>query len=218
MTEPRVEAELKYLAADERPLRELERSDRLGPAVLGPVTTVAELDRYLDTGDLHLAAARWACRLRTRGTRTVVSLKGPAEHTAGDPMHRRPELEGLANESLDPDAWPPSEARAQLLAMTGHAPLAERFRLEQERTERSVTMRGQPVGTLSLDRARVLRGDVEAGRLLVVELEFAQTGEVELGARELAAALSAVPGLTPDALSKLERALAMLSRRAAAEG
>lgn len=210
MTESRIESELKYLAADERPLRDLERAERLGPAVLGVAATAAELDRYLDTGDGRLAAVRWACRLRSRDGRTVVSLKGPAEHGASDLVHRRPELDGPADGSLDPLRWPVSEARARLLAMTGDEPLAEQFRLEQERTERSVTLDGQRVGTLSLDRVRVLHRETEIGRLLVVELEFGTDAEVWVDAGALASALGQIEGLTPDPMSKFERAMAML--------
>ena len=210
MTPARIESELKYLAADERPLLLLAEADRLGPATLGHSTTAAELDRYLDTADLRLAAARWACRLRSRDGRTLVSLKGPAEHGTGDAVHRRPELEGPANPSLEPHRWPPSGARDQLLAMAGGAPLAERFQLVQERTERSVSVRGNEIGTLSLDRVRVLERGAERGRFLVVELEFGSaTGEVPQ-AGELASALGQLPGLSADPLSKLERALAML--------
>ena len=208
MTSPRVEAELKYTALDERPLHELEHAELLGPAHLGVPRTVSELDRYLDTADLRVAALRWACRLRSRQGRTVVSLKGPAEHSSGDLVHRRPELEGPADLSLDPAGWPPSEARDRLLAMAGGAPLIERFRLEQERTERSVTLRGLRVGTLSLDRVQVRRGENELGRLLVVELEFEAAGPVDH--RPLASALGRLPGLSPDPLSKFERAEGML--------
>jgi len=209
VTSPRVEAELKYTALDERPLHELEKAHLLGPAHLGAPRTVSELDRYLDTDDLRLAALRWACRLRSRHGRTVVSLKGPAEHRAGDLVHRRPELEGPADASLDPLGWPPSAARDRLLGMSGGVPLTERFRLEQERIERSVTVRGLRVGTLSLDRVRVLHGEIELGGLLVVELEFEAAGPIDH--RPLASALGQLPGLTPDALSKFERAEEMLA-------
>ncbi len=208
MTSPRVEAELKYTALDERPLQELRSAERLGPAHLGVARTVTELDRYLDTADLRLASRRWACRLRSRNGGTIVSLKGPAEHAAGDLVHRRPELEGPAEVSLDPLGWPQSVARDRLLAMAGGAPLTERFRLEQQRIERSVTLRGLRVGTLSLDRVRVLHDQTELGRLLVVELEFEAAGPVDH--RPMASALGQLPGLTPDPLSKFERAEAML--------
>ena len=210
MTESRVEAELKYLAADERPFQLLAGADRLGPATLGSAATATELDRYLDTGDLRLAGARWACRLRFRDGRTIVSLKGPAEHAAADVVHRRPELEGPADSSLDPLDWPASEARDRLLAMADGAALVERFRLEQQRTERSVIVDGSTVGTLSLDRVAVRRGATQLGRLLVVELELASATGAASDARPLAAALGQLDGLAPDPLSKLEHALAML--------
>jgi inorganic triphosphatase YgiF len=210
MSAARIESELKYVAADERPLLHLATADRLGPASLGAPSTVAELDRYLDTADLRLAAVRWACRLRSRDGRTIVSLKGPAEHAAGELVHRRPELEGPAGSNLDAAGWPASEARDRLLALAGGEPLAERLRLAQDRTERSVTLGGEAVGILSLDRVRVLRDGLERGRLLAVELEFASGAGADFDHRPYATVLSGVAGLTPDPMSKLERALGML--------
>jgi inorganic triphosphatase YgiF len=209
----RVEAELKYTALTERPLQELERARALGPAGLGAARIATELDRYVDTLDLRMAAARWACRLRSREGRTIVSLKGPAEHAAGDLLHRRPEVEGPADSGLDAQAWPPSPARDHLLAMTVGAVLLERFSLEQERTERDVSEGGTRIGGLSLDRVRVVRGGTEIGRMAVVELELdPEALALGLDHAPLARALSAVDGLVPDPASKFERALAMLPR------
>jgi inorganic triphosphatase YgiF len=211
VTVAQVEAELKFTAADERPLRELEMTDELGPAALGPPRTVAEVDRYLDTADLRLAAARWACRLRSREGRTIVSLKGPAEHRPGDLLHRRPELEGPTDAGLEPDRWPASPARDQLVDLTGGGPLVERFSLAQERTERPVQLDARQIGHLSLDRVRVVHGQAEVGRMLVVELELDPAAlEAGLDPGALALALGRVAGLVPDPASKLERALALL--------
>ncbi len=213
MTGSRVEAELKYTALSERPLQELEHAGALGPAGLGACTTVTELDRYVDTADLRLAAVRWACRLRSREGRTIVSLKGPAEHEAGDPLHRRPEVEGPATPDLDPAAWPSSPAREKLLAMTGGAALVERFSLEQDRTERAVSLNGGRIGGLSLDRARVVHNGREVGRMFVVELELDPSALSQgVDHAPLAEALSKVDGLEPDPFTKLERAMAMLPR------
>jgi inorganic triphosphatase YgiF len=214
VTAGRIEAELKFWAANERPLLRLATAASLGPAGLGPARAVEEVDRYLDTADLRLAAARWACRLRSRDGRTVVSLKGPAEHAPGDLLHRRPEAEGPANPVPDAEGWPPSAARELLLGMTGGAPLVERFSLQQERTERTVSLdRTLVVGLLSLDRARVLHRGIELGRLAMVELEL-DPGALAAGLEHgpLAAALMAIPGLVADPSSKLERALALLPR------
>lgn len=211
MTSSRLEAELKYTARDERPLLELASTEALGPASFGAGSTAHELDRYLDTADLRLEAVRWACRLRSRGGGTILSLKGPAEHLPGDVLHRRAEVEGPAGQSLDPDDWAPSAARDELAAMTGGAPLVERFVLEQDRTERTVHVAGERVGELSLDRVRVLLQGTEVGRMFVVELELEPAAVAsDFDFASLAAALTAVDGLEPDPASKLERALAML--------
>lgn len=213
MTSSRIEAELKYTALEDRPLQELKVAEALGPARLGVGRTFAELDRYIDTADLRLAAAHWACRLRSRDGRTIVSLKGPAEHRPGDLLHLRPEVEGPANSELEAPAWPSSPARDQLLAMTAGAALVERFSLEQERTERDVSMGGTRIGGLSLDRVRVVHAGIEIGRMTVVELELDPGGLAHgLDHAPLSRALSAVDGLVPDPSSKFERALAMLPR------
>ncbi len=212
MTAGRIEAELKFRAADEGPLYSLAAAATLGPAELGAAHTVDEVDRYLDTADLRLAAASWACRLRSRDGRTLVSLKGPAEHLAGATLHLRPELEGPATPEPDPAGWPPSAARGRLLEMTGEEPLVERLALAQQRIERDVDDRGERAGILSLDRVRVLRDGTEIGRLLMVELELdpaALAGGFD--PRPLAAALEAIRGLRPDPLTKLEHALKMAS-------
>jgi inorganic triphosphatase YgiF len=203
-----LESELKYRAEDESPLVALASAPNIGPAALGPARTVDELDRYLDTAGLNLAALRWACRLRTREGRTIVSLKGPAEHESGAALHERRELEGPATPDPSPSAWPASEARDRLREMTGDEPLIERLALAQQRTERAVLAESGPMGLLSLDRVRVLAGGKEIGRLLIVELELdpaALAGGTD--PRPLASALSAVSGLHADPLTKLEHAL-----------
>ena len=203
-----IESELKFRAADEASLLALADASLLGPARLGPAATVAELDRYLDTLDGRLAAARWACRLRSRAGRTIVSLKGPAEHGPDDLVHRRPEVEGPATDDLDPSRWPPSPARRLLRELGGGVALVERLVLDQDRIEREVLVGGAAAGLLSLDRARVMRSGEPYGELLVVELEMTPAGMAVADA--LAAALAAVPGLQPERESKLVRALALL--------
>lgn len=217
----RHEIELKLLADDAAPLEALTLAEALGPAQLGPAAEVDELDRYLDTADGRLAALRWACRLRTREGRTIVSLKGPA---AAVPdafgLHRRPELEGPALPGLDPPDWPPSTARDRLGQLTAGAALREQLTLRQRRTERSVSRRGRRLGLLTLDRVEVVdAGGHGRGRLFVVELELGPAAAADtVLVAELGAALSMVPGLVPDPKSKLEHALALVSRAAAGSG
>jgi inorganic triphosphatase YgiF len=204
-----LEVELKLRAEDEEPLRQLATLERLGHYRLGPASEAREVDRYLDTPDGRLSAAQWACRLRSRDGRVLISLKGPAEHDAGDAIHRRPELEGPADDELAPLAWPPSAARDQLLRLAGDQPLLERLALEQQRTERAVTD-GGPLGTLSLDRVRVMHAGLERGRFLAVELELMSATPDDRVADELLGELRAIDGLLPEPRSKLERALDLL--------
>ncbi len=212
------ELELKLLAGDDRPLQELAARRTLGPASLGDLSVTGELDRYLDTADGRLGEARWACRLRTRDGRTIVSLKGPSRRATGTDasLHQRPEREGPANDRLDPAAWPPSGATELLRALSGDAPLVERLALRQERGERAVRVGDAHVGTLSLDRVDVLHRGDPVGRLFVVELELAGDAarDPSLIAR-LSDALAAVDGLSPDPASKLEHALALVAAAAA---
>jgi inorganic triphosphatase YgiF len=209
-----VEVELKYRAGGPGVLRRLETVERLGPAALDPAQRTDEADRYLDTSDGRLAAAGWACRLRSRGGTTWLSLKGPPDPGTADAVHRRPELEAPADERPDPAGWPPSEARALLDRLRDGRPLVERFRLRQERTERLVRLDGTALGTLSLDVVHVLHRGDERGVLYAVELELADDGPAgETGLDVLDAALAEIDGIEPDDRTKLERALDLLPDR-----
>jgi inorganic triphosphatase YgiF len=207
-----LEVELKYRAAGPATLARLAAIDRLGPATLGPPRTAVETDRYLDTDDRRLDAARWACRLRSRGAAARVSLKGPETGGSGGALHRRPEVEGAADDRLDPDAWPPSAARTLLNRLRAGAPLVERFRLVQRRTEREVRIGEAPYGVLSLDTVRVEAVGTHHGDLHVVELELSSDAVGDDGAvlTALAAALASLDGLAPDERTKLEHALDLL--------
>ena len=204
----RTEVEAKFVADDPPVLAELARAPSLAFAGLGPARAALETDRYLDTPDGALASSLWACRLRERDGSIRVSLKGPAQAAAGAWHHRRPEVEGPATTSIDPDNWPDSEARRRLLELSGGGALVERLTLHQERTERAVLVEGVPVATLSLDVVDIVGGD-ERDRLHVVELELSSADALPLERFEaLATALAVRPGLWPDPRSKLEHALA----------
>lgn len=212
------EVELKLIADEPAPLERLASASRLGPASLGRARTVAETDRYLDTRDGRFAGARWACRLRTREGRTIVSLKGPRERAASSSaLHRRPEVEGPATKSLDPSSWPPSDARSLVLRLADGRPLAERFTLLQRRTERRVEVDGDDVGLLTLDRVEVRQQDRSHGELLVVELELgAGRGSDDALIASLDGALREIEGLVPDQRTKLERAGELIAASAGA--
>lgn len=209
------EVEAKFLADGPGALEQLTAAAHLGRAELGPPSTFDEVDRYLDTDDGRLQAAGWACRLRSRGASVRVSAKGPPDASSEDWLHHRPEVEGPATDSLNPHDWPPSDARALIVRLSAGRMLLERLRLVQRRTERSVTVRGTTLGTLSLDAVSVRDGERTAGSLFAVELELeADAGDAAgESLTALAAVLAARPGLEPDARTKLEHALAMIAAR-----
>ncbi len=209
------ELEAKFRADGPEPLDALADEASLGAAGLGRGRTVDEVDRYLDTADGRLAAAGWACRHRLRGGLARLSLKGPPQPTGDAWHHRRPEVEGPATSAPDPGAWPPSDARDRLAALSGGAPLVQRLVLRQRRTERAVLVGSERVATLSLDTVEVggaERGGAEPGRerapLLIVELELADETALDPTAFDaLAGALLARGGLRADPRTKLEHAL-----------
>jgi inorganic triphosphatase YgiF len=209
------EIEAKFRADDDAPLTMLEQADALGPAKLGPGRSVDEVDIYLDTERGDLAAAGWACRLRSRTGQVRVSLKGPAQGVGDAWLHQRPEVEGPATEDLDPPCWPPSEARDLVDRLRQRGALIKRFTLRQRRVERLVSVGARELGTLSLDRATVEHRGDSLGELNVVELELhgASTPDDQRLLGELAAALDAVPGLVAEERTKLEHAVELIAAR-----
>ena len=215
-----VETELKLSATSTAPLRRLAEVPTLGGTPLGVPETYLELDRYLDTDDSRLTAAKWACRLRSRSRTHRVSLKGPSvsEYELGGALHRRPEIEGVASARPDPSTWPPSAARDRLVALAGGQPLKEQLTLRQRRTQRSVGGEQDRFGTLSLDRVLVVLEGEPVGRLWCVELELAGSAvaasdrTVTARLRGLLSDLLGIGGLTIEPLTKLERALELVGR------
>ncbi|MFH0750590.1 MAG: CYTH domain-containing protein, partial [Chloroflexota bacterium] len=113
-----IEVELKYRVADAAAVARLAGARTMGPfRAAGRARQVQVEDRYLDTADGALGRAGWAARLRSGPAATIISVKSTAR--AADARHRREELEGPANLSLDPHAWPPSPARALVLEHAG---------------------------------------------------------------------------------------------------
>lgn len=209
------EVEARFRAATAEPLEALAARPRLGRARLGGARTVEEVDRYLDTVDRRLAAARWACRLRSREGVTRISLKGPPSADIDGWYHRRPEVEGPATAAIEPERWPPSPALALLDVLRAGGALTERLRLDQSRTERRVALDdGTPLGTLTLDNVRMTAGEASLGDLFIVELELGPSDDAsERELVGLAAELEAIDGLTAEPRSKLEHALERLAVR-----
>lgn len=209
-----IEVEARFRVRDPEVLGGLASASRLGRANLGPPSDFEETDEYLDTDDGALAAARWACRLRTRGGTVRVSLKGPLEAGTSGWLHRRPEVEGPATVEPRPERWPPSDARELLDRLRAGRRLGVRLTLRQRRRERAVSVGSHRIGVLSLDDVTVVGPDRATGRFGIVELELGDDGPAAVRALpELAAELAAIDGLTAEPRSKLERALELTGIR-----
>ena len=203
-----VEVELKYRVRDAEAAARLGALRTLGGLrVAGRPRQVQVEDRYLDTADGALSRAGYAVRLRRGPRMTILSVK--ASNEAASALHRREELEGPADLSLDPHAWPSSPARALVLEHAGDSPLIEIVTIRQRRRARAFASDGLEV-ELSVDDVEIVAGGRTIDRFLELEVEL-KAGE-ESGLAALAAILEADAALEPVTTSKLERALAALAR------
>jgi CHAD domain-containing protein len=203
-----IEVELKYRVRDAEAAARLGALRTLGALrVAGRPRQMQVEDRYLDTANGELARAGYAVRLRRGPRMTILSVK--ASNAAASALHRREELEGPADLSLDPHAWPPSAARSLVLEHAGDAPLIEIVTIRQLRRARTFT--GDALDAeLSVDDVEVVAGGRMIERFIELEVEL-KSGD-EAGLADLAVILGADPALEPVTTSKLERARAALAR------
>ena len=213
-----MEIEAKFSASDAAVLERLGELGELAGYALEGRERVTMTDVYLDTAERALQTAGMFCRRRDRGDRVVLTVKRrrPDAGAAGDDagaVHRRDEWEAeLPRGGADtpPADWPAGEARDQVLAVVGEAPLQPLVEVRQSRVLRAVTRDGAQIAELSLDTMTfVVDGDAEQPARYEVEAELKGAGaEADLAA--IAAALQHDFELAPQPLSKFERALAAL--------
>jgi CHAD domain-containing protein/adenylate cyclase class IV len=203
-----IEVELKYRVRDAEAAARLGALRTLGALrVAGRPRQIQVEDRYLDTANGALARAGYAVRLRRGPRMTILSVK--ASNAAASALHRREELEGPADLSLDPNAWPSSAARSLVLEHAGDAPLIEIVTIRQLRRARTFT--GEALDAeLSVDDVEVVAGGRVIDRFIELEVELKAGDEARLS--DLAVILGADAALEPVTTSKLERALAALAR------
>jgi inorganic triphosphatase YgiF len=200
-----MEIEAKYRVSAE----DLERAAglrALGPYTLTPAPEPERQEnRYFDTADGRLAAARHGLRVRRIGARALVTLKGPAEPLPGGGQ-RRVELE-FPGDDPDPASWPAGPARDLGLSLTGGAPLVPTVAVSTERRILHAERDGVAVAELCLDQG-TLRGGAREQPFTELEIELLPGGhEPDLAA--LAAALAEHIALAPEPKSKLQRATAL---------
>lgn len=206
------------------------------PALAAPLRTAAELapgyrlvdagevrlvDEYVDTPDFRLLRHGYGLRIRRNGEQQLATLKSRRLEDAQSIFERLEIEEPLAGEpGLAPiTGWPEPIVLAITPLLDGAARLRIVCRLEQVRQKRKV-IRGedgtQPLAELSLDDVKIR--PAAGGPLL------AQSSELEIELFDaadrdellpLVAALQKDLALPPSPGSKLEHALAVISRHPA---
>lgn len=200
-----MEIEAKFRVSSEG-LARLAGLRQAGAYALTPAPAPEQqLNTYFDTADGRLSAARHGLRVRHIGERALITLKGPAE-VGPDSVHRRAEYE-FPGDDPQPETWQPGVARDLALALTGGRRLAPTVSIATERTILYASRDGASVAEVCLDRGLMRAGEREQP-FAEVEIELLPGGaRPDLDA--LSVALAAVVKLTPEPLSKLQRALAL---------
>lgn len=206
------EIELKYLVRDLEALRGWLARDwggALDGVESGNDKTVEVEDRYVDTAYGALGQAGFGARLRREDngplTITVKSAShdrpGDDDDEEGEPeaLSQRVEVEGPADERLDPDAWPPSAARELINEVRDGARLRTLFTINQRREKRTLALDDGPVQT-TLDRVAVFRGARPLSSFSVFEVEATKGSGANLG--RLASLIEATGFVVPEPRSK----------------
>ena len=213
-----VEVEVKLSVSRPRRIARLIREfdhERLGAfRAEGEAHMVVHTDRYFDTAEPggRLLERMMRARLRRHGRTVTLAVKRSGVEAAG--ITTRAELEGRATDSLDPQRWPATDARAVLLEAIGDQPLVEIARLRQRRLTRLVRGHGATI-ELSLDRVDALVDGRVAARRHELEAELKSGDPAALS--RLLEALSRIEGLAPAAGSKLTFGLAARAGAIASE-
>lgn len=201
------EIELKYSLGDAL-ARQLLARRRLAGHALTPFELKQVVDVYFDTPDARVAQAGYALRFRRKGNKASLQLKSLTP--ASGAWHQRRELHIATEHPIDPDRWPDTQETRFLREMLAGAPLHPLFTIHQQRHEaRVLDETGAPFALLSLDDVR-WQADQREERAWELEIELLPEGK-EAALRRLAEALQSLPGLHPQAQSKYERGLALLT-------
>ena len=208
------EVELKYLVRDLEALRGWLARDwggALDGLESGNEMTVEVEDRYVDTAYGALEHAGFGARLRREDDGAVTVTVKSASHDrpgaddddAPDPkaLSQRVEVEGPADERLEPDAWPPSAARELINEIRDGARLRTLFTINQRREKRTLALDDGPV-QVTLDRVAVFRGARPLSSFSVLEVEATDGSGANLG--RLAALIEATGYVVPEPRSKEE--------------
>jgi inorganic triphosphatase YgiF len=196
-----IETEAKFIIPDRVTFEALQQITLLGDFKLDPVGTKNIVDRYLDTSEMDLFEAGFACRVRSTKDQQILNLKSlaPAEGL----FHRRQEIEMAVNTD-QPEAWAEGEAKVLVLGIVGQAPLQTLFTLYQTRHKFHVYFQERLVIELSLDEVSLHQA--KTVDYLGLEAELIEDG-TETDLARFTETLQRHWPLQADARSKFERGL-----------
>jgi len=218
------EVELKYLVRDLEALRAWLARDwggALDGVEFGNERTVEVEDRYIDTAYGALERAGFGARLRREdnGPYTVTVKSTSYDRPADDDDEREPkalsqrvEVEGPANERLDPDTWPSSAARELINEIRDKARLRTLFTINQRREKKTLALDDGAV-LVALDRVSIFRGGRPLASFSVFEVEAGKGSGANL--RRLAQMVEATGFVLPEPRSKEEIARHYVAQAAA---
>jgi inorganic triphosphatase YgiF len=206
MLSKNVETEAKFIIPDLTTFKALQQITLLGDFKLNPVGTKNIVDRYLDTSEMHLFQAGFACRVRSSESQQILNLKSLV--SAEGQIHRRQEIEMEVNTD-QPQAWAEGEAKALVLGIIGQAPLQTLFTLYQTRHKFHVYFQQRLVIELSLDKVSLHQA--KTIDYLGLEAELIEAG-TETDLTRFTETLQRHWPLEADSQSKFERGLASIKR------
>jgi triphosphatase len=177
------EVELKYLVRDLEALRAWLARDwggALDGVDSGNEKTIDVEDRYIDTAYGALEQAGFGARLRREDEGPVtITVKSASHDRPGvddeaeadsAALSQRVEVEGPADERVDPDLWPASAARELINEVRDGARLRTLFTIAQRREKKTLALDDGPV-LVTLDRVSVFRGARPLSSFSVLEVE-----------------------------------------------
>lgn len=197
----KTETEVKFIIPDKDTFTALKNVIAFDDFQLRPIGSKSNIDRYLDTADKRLFQAGYACRIRQKNHKQILTLKSltPPE---GD-IHRRQEIE-MVVDSERPEAWTQGEAKDLLLGIIGEQQLQSLFTIYQTRHKYHVLLENQPIIELSLDEVSL--NDANKIDYFELEGELLESG-AEDDLRRFSQSLQDNWHLQPGTRSKFERAL-----------
>jgi CHAD domain-containing protein len=203
-----MEIEAKFTIPDKETCKRLQETDQLAGFLLSTGHSRRVHDFYLDTVELAIKTAGYACRKREQDGTFVIALKEMAE--AEGFIHRRKEFEVSLPADLPPEKWPDSPARNLILQFTQQEPLIPLFDLSQTRFVRLMRSHGERlVAELIIDEVHIQAADSER---IYYELEVELLAEgTESDLKKIQSCLQHEWSLKPESCSKFERALTLIN-------